>query len=221
MAGHADAGSAGLSEQQSADLERDTVEYAEEIEWDAEESAAQTQPGADGGPDRSTTAMVRATSPARLAVTIGVAAFVALVAVIGWLGYGVYQTHRADAQRQLFVEAARQGALNLTTIDWQRVDADVQRIVDSATGTFQSDFSQRSKPFVEVVKQVKSTSVGTIEEAALESSSGDDAQVLVIASVRTSMPDQPEATPKSWRMRISVHRVDADDIKISNVAFVS
>jgi Mce-associated membrane protein len=101
------------------------------------------------------------------------------------------------------------------------VDADVQRIVDSATGMFQSDFSARSEPFIEVVKQVKSTSVGTIVELALESASGDEAQVLVTTSVKTTMPNQPDAEPQSWRMRISLNKIDAENIKISDVTFVS
>jgi hypothetical protein len=67
------------------------------------------------------------------------------------------------------IQADRQGALNLTTIDWQNADRDVQRILNGATGQFHDEFATRSQPFVDVIKQAKSTSVGTIAEAGLES----------------------------------------------------
>ena len=75
-------------------------------------------------------------------------------------GFSAYlQSNRADAERNLFLQVGGQGALNLTSIDFEHADADVQRILDSATGTFYDDFQQRAQPFVEVVKQAKSKSV--------------------------------------------------------------
>jgi len=54
----------------------------------------------------------------------------------------------------------------LTTIDYNEADADVQRILNSTTGSFYDDFSKRSQPFVDVVKQARSKSEGTVTEAA-------------------------------------------------------
>ena len=88
---------------------------------------------------------------------------------MGWLGFRAYQAHQEQALRSQFLQAAKQGALNLTTIDWQHAERDVQRILDGATGQFHDDFATRSQPFIDVVKQAKSTSVGTITEAGLES----------------------------------------------------
>jgi Mce-associated membrane protein len=119
----------------------------------------------------------------------------------------------------LFLQVGRQGAINLTTIDWQHADTDVERILNSATGTFFDDFSKRSQPFIDVVKQAQSTSVGTVTEAGVESVTGDSAQVLVAVSVKTSNIGAPEQKPRSWRMRINVQRV-GDEAKISNVGFV-
>jgi Mce-associated membrane protein len=115
----------------------------------------------------------------------------------------------------------RQGALNLTTIDFQHADSDVQRILDSATGTFYDDFQKRAQPFVEVVKQAQSKSVGTIAEAGLEPQSitANGAQVLVAVTVKTSNAGAPEQAPRAWRMRITVQKV-GDDAKVANVEFV-
>ncbi|MCA2263729.1 MULTISPECIES: Mce protein [Mycobacterium] len=158
-------------------------------------------------------------SPALLATVFGLVTVVGLAALGGWFGYQTYQSHQAQQQRELMVRIGRQGALNLTTIDWQHADADVQRILDSATGTFYDDFSHRSKPFIDVVKKAQSKSVGTITEAGLESQSGNEAQVLVAVSVKTSNLGAAEQDPRHWRMRVIVQKV-GNDMKVSNVAFV-
>jgi Mce-associated membrane protein len=158
-------------------------------------------------------------SHVKLAMIVGLALVVALAGLTGWLGFRTYQSHQADEQRKLFLQVGRQGALNLTTIDFEHADADVQRILDSATGTFYDDFQKRAQPFVEVVKQAQSKSVGTIAEAGLESESDNGAQVLVAVTVKTSNAGAPEQAPRAWRMRISVQKV-GDEAKVSNVEFV-
>jgi Mce-associated membrane protein len=155
----------------------------------------------------------------KLATIAGLIVVLVLAGLTGWLGFRAYKTYQADQQRKLFLQVGRQGALNLTTIDWQQADADVKRILDSATGTFYDDFQQRAQPFAEVVKQAQSKSVGTISEAGLESESGDGAQVLVAVTVKTSNAGAPDQAPRAWRMRISVQKV-GDEAKVSNVEFV-
>lgn len=184
------------------DVDEDNADYDEEAT--DEETAAPAKPRM---------------SHLRLAMIAGVVAVVALAALTGWLGFRTYQSHQADEQQKLFLQVGRQGALNLTTIDFQHADADVQRILDSATGTFYDDFDKRSKPFIEVVKQAQSKSVGTIAEAGLESESDNGAQVLVAVTVKTSNAGAPEQAPRAWRMRISVQKV-GDEAKVSNVEFV-
>jgi Mce-associated membrane protein len=158
-------------------------------------------------------------SHVRLAMAFGLVAVVGLAALVGWLGFRTYQSHQLDTQRRLFLQVGRQGAMNLTTIDYQHADADVQRILDSATGTFYDDFSKRSRPFVDVIKQAQSKSVGTVTEAGLESDTANDAQVLVALTVTTSNAGAPEQAPRAWRMRLSVQKV-GEQAKVSNVQFV-
>ena len=171
------------------------------------------------GDDADVTPTQRRRSHVRQALVAGLAVVTALAALVGWLGFRAYQSHTADQQRSLFLQVGRQGAINLTTIDWQHADADVERILNSATGTFFDDFSKRSQPFITVVKQAQSTSVGTVTEAGLESSTANDAQVLVAVSVKTSIPTAHEQNPRAWRMRVSLHKL-GDDVKVANVEFV-
>ncbi|MBE1552115.1 Mce-associated membrane protein [Mycobacterium sp. OAS707] len=160
-------------------------------------------------------------SHVRLALIAGLVLVVALAGLTGWLGFRAYQSHQADEQQKLFLSVGRQGALNLTSIDWQHADADVQRILDSATGTFYDDFQKRAQPFMEVVKQAQSKSEGTIAEAGLEPQSitANGAQVLVAVTVKTSNAGAPDQAPRGWRMRLTVQKV-GDEAKVSNVEFV-
>jgi Mce-associated membrane protein len=190
-------------------------ELAHDVDIDIEdfESAADDADGEPIPPSKKPMAALwRAT-------LFGLAVVVVLAGLVGWLGFRDYQSHQAQAQRSQFLQVARQGALNLTTIDWQHADADVHRILDGATGEFYDDFAKRSQPFIEVLKQAQAKTVGTITEAGLESETTDSAQALVALSVQTSNAGEPEPVPREWRMRINVQKVGGQ-VKVSNVGFV-
>jgi Mce-associated membrane protein len=153
-------------------------------------------------------------------IAVGLAIIVALSGLGGWLGFRVHQDNQVQAQRNLYVQVARQTAINLTTIDYAEVDADIKRVLDSATGSFHDEFQNRSQPFVEVVKKVQSKTEGTISEAGLLSYTKDQAQVLVAVAVKTSMAAAPaDQEPRRWRMRLTVDKT-GDSAKVSNVEFV-
>lgn len=156
----------------------------------------------------------------RWALVAGLTAVVVLSALVGWLGFRAYQSHTAEVQRNIYLEVARQGAVNLTTFDYQHVDADVQRILGSATGSFYDNFSHRSRSFVDTVKRSQSKSAGTVTEAGVESQTRDQGQVLVAVTVKTVNSGRAEQEPQALRMRITVHKV-GDGGKVSNVAFLS
>ncbi len=158
-------------------------------------------------------------SHVRLALIAGLVAVVALAGLTGWTGYRAYNSYQGEKQRQLFLQVGRQGALNLTTINWEHAEADVQRVLDSATGQFYDDFQNRAAPFIEVVKQAQSKSEGSISEAGLESASSEEAQVLVAVTVNTSNVGAPQQEPRAWRMRLTVTKI-GDEAKVSNVEFV-
>lgn len=213
----------------ATDVEPEAAGESEAVELtdvDDTTEVAAANPEADGNSDldrdRDETEPApvrRPMSHVKLALLAGLAGVVALAALTGWLGYRTYESQRAEQQRNSFLQAGRQGALNLTTINWESADTDVQRILDSATGTFYDDFQRRAEPFVQVVKQAQSKSVGTVAEAGLESSSDTEADVLVAVMVQTTNAGTPEQQPRRWRMRVTVQEVD-DQAKVSNVEFV-
>lgn len=187
-----------------------TVDDETAVDVENPETAEADETGEAGPADRT---------PVRKALLTGLALVVVLAAVTGWFGYQAYRSDQDTKERNLFLEVGRQAAQNLTTIDWEQADADVQRVLDVATGTFYDDFQKRAEPFLQVVKEAKSKSVGTLGEAGLESVSGDTAEVLVAVTVKSSNAGAPDQAPRAWRMRLTVQRVD-DGAKVSQVEFV-
>jgi len=189
-------------------------------ETDGKDSEAD-EPEAEGAAEPGTRNRVQkwfSSIPRPIAVSVAI--IVVLVGLGGWLGFRVHQDHQVQAQRNLYVQVARQTAINLTTINYTEVDADIKRVLDSATGAFHDEFQNRSQPFVEVIKKVQSKSEGTVSEAGLLSSTKDQAQVLVAVAVKTSMAAAPaDQEPRRWRMRLTVDKT-GDTAKVSKVEFV-
>ncbi|MGH3676961.1 MAG: Mce protein, partial [Mycobacterium sp.] len=104
----------------------------------------------------------KSASPLRTGLIIGLVILAGLGGLVGWLGFRAYQSDGATQQRELFLQVGRQGAINLTTIDFTRVDADIQRVLGSSTGAFHDDFQKRSPAFAEVVKNAQSKTEGSV-----------------------------------------------------------
>ena len=155
----------------------------------------------------------------RIALIAGLVAGVVLAGLVGWLGFRAYEAHNLDVQRNLFVQMARQGAADLLTVDYQHADADAQRILDSATGKFYDSFARRKRSYVDNAKRMRSQLVGTVTDAGLESRNGDQGQVLVAVTVKSTDPAQAHQEPQFWRVRVTVQKM-GDVAKVSEVVFV-
>ncbi|WIM89343.1 Mce protein [Candidatus Mycobacterium wuenschmannii] len=202
-----------MAEHDGAADETETVEAGVE-EIDAEDIDA-------GSPDEAPKRSVREWfSGTRGVVVVSVAVIVALLGAGGWLGYLAYADQQTQARRSLYLQVARQTAINLTTIDHAHVENDINRVLDGVTGAFHEEYQTRSKPFVEVVKKVQSKTEGTIAEAGLVSYAPDQAEALIAISVKTSLAGAPQdQEPHRWRMRLTVEKA-GDSAKVSKVEFV-
>ena len=153
------------------------------------------------------------------ALIAGVGIVLAVSGLAGWFGVRYVQDRQAEQRRAVLVGVAKQGALNLTTIDFTQAEPDVQRILDSSTGKFLNEFQARSAAFVDFVKKAQSKTKGSISAVAVESEDGDEARVILALSVSTSSGGVDDPNPRQWRMRITVEKA-GDSAKVSNVEFV-
>jgi Mce-associated membrane protein len=185
--------------------ESSAEEYAEEYEEYYDEDAEV----GESAPETKPTGWRRwLPSPA------ATAAAAAVILVIGFTAASAYmvQQHREATGRQkreaAFVAGAKQGVVNMISLDFTKAKADVQRVINSSTGQFRDEFAQRANAFISVVEQSKAITEGTVNAAAVESVSDNSAVVLVAATSRvTNSPPGREEPPKIWRLRVTV----ADD----------
>src|SRR5271157_5813428 len=157
-----------------------------------------------------------------LSWVLSAAAIVAICGLLGASGWMLWHHHTVLAERQrsaAYVAAARQGVVNLTSLDFNKAKEDVQRVLDSATGEFRDDFQRRADDFASVVKDSKAVTEGSVTAAAVESMGKDSAVVLVMANERVTNSAGAKDDPRAFRFRVSVVR-DGDQLKISKVEFV-
>lgn len=161
-------------------------------------------------------------SPRRLAAVVLAAVLAAgLLAATGTM---VWQHHKSNQQRQHaaeFAAAARQGVINLMSIDFATAQDSVQRVLDGSTGRFRANFEETAEEFVKALKDEKIVTKATVNDAAVESMTGDSAVVMVSATSRREGAQAPkdQQQPRLWRVVLSLQR-EGDQIKMSGVEFV-
>jgi Mce-associated membrane protein len=208
----------------------DTAEAPEtpEPSEDSERSEASEEPEPPAGSTESTSQRLRVpglSGLSRLSALSRVLAAAAILAICGLLGasgWMLWHHHTVLAERQrsaAYVAAARQGVVNLTSLDFNKAKEDVQRVLDSATGEFRDDFQRRADDFASVVKDSKAVTQGSVTASAVESMNKDSAVVLVLANERVTNSAGAKDDPRAFRFRVSVVR-DGDQLKISKVEFV-
>lgn len=196
------------------DEEDGAEDYDEEYDEDYYESEAE-----DYGESTAGQAGWRRWTP----LIAGVAAIVIICAFAGFSAYMLLQ-HRDTTKHQqreaAFVAGAKQGVLNMISLDFNKAKEDVQRVIDGSTGEFKADFQQRSNDFISVVTQSKAVTEGTVNAAALESIKGDSAVVLVSATSQvTNSPPGKDEPPRIWRLRVTVANVGGQ-YKMSKVEYI-
>ncbi|WP_160095542.1 hypothetical protein [Rhodococcus sp. T7] len=146
---------------------------------------------------------------------------VALIAAAVVLLLDQRSARERDDRRQAFVDTARQTVLNLTTIHPETAKADVDRIIAGASGQFLEEFQGREDPFVGVVQDANVTTEGEVIEAGVENGTETSisANVLVAARTMVSSKEQPEPSPRDFRMRVTISDVDGK-LTASKVEFV-
>ena len=148
-----------------------------------------------------------------------VVAICALLGASGWIAWHHHNVLQEQRRSAAFIATARQGVINLTSLDFKKAKEDVQRVLDSATGEFRDDFQRRADDFASVVKDSKAVTEGSVAATAVESMGNDSAVVLVLANERVTNLAGAKDQPRTFRFRVSVVH-DGDELKVSKVEFV-
>jgi Mce-associated membrane protein len=139
-------------------------------------------------------------------------------------GYMLWQHHKTTQQRHSaaeFVAAARQDVVNLMSMDFNKSQESVQRVLDGSTGKFRANFDETADEFAKALRDEKIITSATVNDAAVDSMTGDSAVVLVSATSRREGKQAPkdQQQPQVWRVVLTLER-EGDQIKMSGVEFV-
>jgi Mce-associated membrane protein len=148
-----------------------------------------------------------------------VAATVGTTALALWLAFGLYGQREADQRRQGILAAARQSALNFTSLDYRHYDRDSANVLAGATGEFKKQFTAQTEQLTKLVAQNKSVSQGQVLEAGIVRSDEDSARVLVVADSKVSNTAAPEGEARTYRLQLDLVHKDGRWLT-SDVEFV-
>lgn len=124
----------------------------------------------------------------------------------------------AEADRQAILTSAKLQVVNMITVDYRRVDLDIQRISRGLTGNLRDDFGSKQAPkLAETVRKAQTVSEGAALSAGIVSSDEDSAEVVVAANstVQSLRPEAVEEAAKGqagntaqrlWRATVELRR---------------
>ncbi len=147
----------------------------------------------------------------RLADLALVALVLGLGVALGLIASGLRTAGRTDDDRQEALAAARQQAVNLTSIDHRTAATDIDRILAGSTGELAAQFRKEKQPLVTLLGTTQSRSQGEVLDAGVVSLNARTAEVLVavdanVNNVETQMAGKGGLLNR-YRMSLSLVRV--------------
>ncbi|WP_328507277.1 hypothetical protein [Streptomyces sp. NBC_00391] len=141
----------------------------------------------------------------RRALSAGlVVATVLTTALSVWLAVGLSGQRAAEQRRQDVLAAARQSALNFTSLDYRNYDRDSGNVLKSATGDFKEQFAAQTEQLTELVAENKSVSEGQVLEAGIVRSGARSARVLVVADSKVTNTAVPDGEARTYRLQLDL-----------------
>lgn len=163
---------------------------------------------------------LRLPGPRAVAAAVVVLVIAGLLSATGWM---LWEHRKATAERHQTAEyaaAARQGVVNLMSMDYTQAKESVQRIIDDSIGKFKTNFEDTSKDLIKALQDSKMITKVTVNDTAVEAMDDETATVLVAATSHREGPSAPkeDQQPRVWRMVVTLQR-DGGQIKLSDVEF--
>lgn len=170
---------------------------------------------------------VPAASPRGTAAAVAVM-LVLLVLLAGAGGFTAWQWSRptpqaaASTQWKPYADFAEGFTERMMSISSQTSEADVDWILDNATGKFHDQFAKTRDTFVQTLKATGVTTTASAKSVALKSIDYHDesAVVLIAATAQPRNDSVGDQAPRNWRLIVTVEKVDGA-FKASNVEFAS
>lgn len=164
----------------------------------------------------------RLRAPGLTAVAAGLVILV-IAGLLSLTGLMVWQHRQVAAEQHRTAEyeaAARQGVVNLMSMDYTQAKESVQRVIDDSIGKFKNNFTDTAQDLIKALQDSKMITKVTVNNAAVESMDNETATVLVAATSHREGPNAPkeDQQPRVWRVVVTLER-EGGQIKMSDVEF--
>lgn len=169
---------------------------------------------------RRTAAAVARRAPGGRAVSVTLAVVCVLaLAASGFLGVQVYQARQDEQRNEDVLAAARQSAVNFTSLDYRHYERDSKNVLSSATGDFKKQFTAQTKELTGLVADNKAVSKGRVLEAGIVRVDDDSARVLIVADSEVTNVNSPDGQARTYRLQLDM-LLESGRWLTSGVAFV-
>lgn len=146
-----------------------------------------------------------------LAVVVAVLAV--LAAVLGWL---LWQQYRTDSLRTEAVDTTRDYAQTIATFDYQKLDANRDKIAGMSTPEFAGKYNEMVDALGKLVTDGQGTATATVTDIGVESVDDSKAVVLAFVDQEAKNVIAPEGKSQKYRMVVSLTR-DGDRWVVENL----
>jgi Mce-associated membrane protein len=133
-----------------------------------------------------------------------VVATVLTTALTIWLSLALHDQHETEQRRQDILAAARQSALNFTSLDYRHYGRDSANVLEGATGDFKKQFAAQTEELTRLVAQNESVSEGQVLEAGIVRSDEHSARVLVVADSKVTNTAAPKGEARTYRLQLDL-----------------
>jgi Mce-associated membrane protein len=159
--------------------------------------------------------------PIEHVLLFGMLAVVTVLALIGTavLAPKISAANTRDDRRAEILRAARQQAVDFTTLDYRHLDRDLALVLKGSTGDFRRQFKAGTKNLTALVTANKAVSTGEVLDAGLVSSDSDSARVLVVADSTVINTSSPKGEQRHYRIQLNLVRQNGRWL-VSDLSFV-
>lgn len=154
------------------------------------------------------------TEPLRMAIVLTAVLAVLATLSAGWFGVSWYRAaHDESLQlataRDVVLRESQQAAVNLNTLDYQNVEAGLDRWINSSTGQLAKEFRDNRKSYAEAIRSARTKTEARVLDAAVAELNADagTARVLLIVDV-TATTQQGEPAVNRQRLQLEMTRTE-------------
>jgi Mce-associated membrane protein len=144
----------------------------------------------------------------RVVAALVVAALVGTLGLSSFLGWRLKQVDDTAAAGRAALEAARNYAVILTTLDAKDIDKNYQQALDGSTGEFKDEYSQGSAQLRQVLIDNHAGGKGMVIDAAIKSATKTKVEVLLFVDQSVTNAVIPSPRIDRNRVQMTMQLVD-------------